>query len=184
MTAIVPVSGRMTASPLDLHAAHGSRTERVRIDDVFVPDDSVLDVEPLADWNVVDRASASDARAHHFGVAAAILRELSDESNPRAVDVAAVWRPRLTRLRAAAYRLSDEAASRGDIAYRVAERLATRVAVGEALATISRALVITRAGRGLAADDTAQLHARNALFVLVQGQRSDIRDAQLAQLAR
>jgi hypothetical protein len=64
------------------------------------------------------------------------------------------------------------------------ERLATKVASGEALSTITRALVVARAGRGLTGDDTAQLYARSALFVLVQGQSVDVRDAQLAELAR
>ena len=39
-------------------------------------------------------------------------------------------------------------------------------------------------GHGIAGDDTAQLYARFALFLLVQGQTADVRAAQLALLAR
>ena len=50
----------------------------------------------------------------------------------------------------------------------------------EALGTLTRALVAARSGHGIAAGDTAQLHARSALFVLVQGQSAAVREAQLA----
>jgi hypothetical protein len=42
---------------------------------------------------------------------------------------------------------------------------------------------VARSGRGITLDDTAQLHARSALFLLVQGQSADVREAQLARLA-
>ncbi|WOC11445.1 acyl-CoA dehydrogenase family protein [Gordonia sp. MP11Mi] len=184
VTAIVPVGESTRGAPLDLWALGGSRTARVRVDDVFVPDENVLDVEPLHAWDVADRAAAGDARAHHFGVAAAILGELAADRSARAADVARVWRPRVAELRRTAYMLADEADVVGDKSHRHDERLATKVATTEALGTLSRALVVARAGRALAADNTAQLHARNALFVLVQGQRADIRDAQLVHLAR
>lgn len=63
------------------------------------------------------------------------------------------------------------------------ERLAAKVAAGEALAALTRALVVARAGRGPAGDDTARLHARSGLFVLVQAQSADVRAAQPAELA-
>ncbi|MFE9787063.1 hypothetical protein ACFYO7_16950 [Nocardia salmonicida] len=68
--------------------------------------------------------------------------------------------------------------------HRLDERLVTKVASGEALSAISRALLITRSGRGLGGDDTAQLHARSVLFVRVRGQTADVRRAQLAALPR
>jgi hypothetical protein len=90
----------------------------------------------------------------------------------------------VARIRKTAYALSDEAAAAGGGPYQLGERLATKVASGEALATLTRALVVARAGRGLSDGDTAQLHARSALFVLVQGQSADVRRAQLTHLAR
>lgn len=184
VTALVPVgeSTRSTGA-LALGAVAGSRTERVRLDEVFVPGEHVLQVQSLEQARHTDIGIASDARGHHFGLAETLLRELDDTGDPLARDVAGTWRPRVARIRADAYALADEAKAAGGGPYRLDERLATKVASGEALSTLSRALLIARSGRGLAADDTAQLHARSALFVLVQGQTADVRRAQLAALA-
>ncbi|MEN0138347.1 MAG: acyl-CoA dehydrogenase family protein [Rhodococcus sp. (in: high G+C Gram-positive bacteria)] len=185
VTALVPVSDRTrSVGPLRLGAVAGSRTARVELDDVFVPDEHVLSAQSLETTRVNDLGTASDARGHHFGLAETVLQELEQAGQPLAQDVAATWRPRVARIRSTAYELSDEAVAAGGGPYRVGERLATKVASGEALSTITRALLIARAGRGLSGDDTAQLHARSALFVLVQGQTTDVRRAQLAELAR
>ncbi|MFF0815066.1 acyl-CoA dehydrogenase [Rhodococcus sp. NPDC003318] len=183
VTALVPVGDRTRAEHLDLSAVAGSRTERVVLDDVTVPDGNVIGTEPLSVWRSNDLGTASDARPHHFGLAEAVLRELDQSRNQRAREVAAVWRPRLERLRIQAYALADETAAAGDGRHRIDERLATKAASGEALTTLTRALVVARAGHGIRLDDTAQLYARSALFVLVQGQTSDVRDAQLTRLA-
>ncbi|WP_405182376.1 acyl-CoA dehydrogenase family protein [Nocardia sp. NBC_01377] len=147
----------------------------------------VSDVRRFPDHYIAARETdfgvASDARSHHFGLAETVLDELESTGYPEAVEVAAIWRPRIARIRAAAYELTDEARVNGGGPYRVEERLATKVASGEALSALTRALLIARSGRGLAGDDTAQLHARSALFILVQGQTPDVRRAQLARLA-
>lgn len=185
VTALVEVSERTrTAAPLDLGAVAGSRTERVVLDDVFVPDEHVISRQTLERARFDDIAIASDARSHHFGLAETVLRELEETPDPLVQAIAATWRPRVARIRETAYALCDEAAAAGGGPHRLKERLATKVASGEALATLTHALVVARAGRGLSGNDTAQLHARSALFVLVQGQNADVRRAQLTQLAR
>lgn len=184
VTALVPVDERVSSpGPLELGAVGGSRTARVRLEDVFVPDENVLTKETLERARFVDLGVASDARSHHFGLAETVLGELESTGQPEAAEVAAIWRPRIARIRATAYALTDEARVNGGGPYRIEERLATKVASGEALSAITRALLIARSGRGLAGDDTAQLHARSALFILVQGQTPDVRRAQLARLA-
>ena len=184
VTAVVPITGRIRATPLQLSAVGGSHTDRVIIDRVFVPDELVLGTVSVEQWRYDDLGTASDARAHHFGLADAVLAELDRSGRAPARAVAATWRPRIAEIRSRAYQLADEAAAAGGGRHRLDERLATKVASGEALSTITRALVVARAGRGLTGDDTAQLYARSALFVLVQGQSVDVRDAQLAELAR
>jgi alkylation response protein AidB-like acyl-CoA dehydrogenase len=184
VTALVAVGERTRATPLQLSVVPGSRTVRVRLDDVPVPADQVISTQSLDAWRAADLAVAGDARPHHFGVAHAVLDELAREAHPVAAEVAATWAPRVAQLRADAYGLADEAATAGGGRHRLAERLATKVASGEALATLTRALVVARSGHGIAGDDTAQLHARSALFLLVQGQSADVRRAQLAHLAR
>ncbi|MFC9872519.1 acyl-CoA dehydrogenase family protein [Nocardia salmonicida] len=185
VTALVPVGERTrSAGPLELGAVAGSRTARVHLDEVFVPDENVLTTQSLDEARFADTGTASDARAHHFGLAETILTELEHSTVPLAADVAATWRPRVADIRSTAYALADEATAAGGGPHRLDERLATKVASGEALSAISRALLITRSGRGLGGDDTAQLHARSVLFVLVQGQTADVRRAQLAALTR
>ncbi|MFD1815283.1 acyl-CoA dehydrogenase family protein [Rhodococcus gannanensis] len=184
VTALVPVGDRTRAEPLGLSAVAGSRTEQVVLDDVEVPDVNVIGTEPLSDWRNTDLGTSSDARAHHFGLAESVLRELEQTRNQLAGDVAAAWRPRVAQLRTDAYALADEAQATRDGRHRIGERLATKAASGEALTTLTRALVVARAGHGIRLDDTAQLYARSALFVLVQGQTTDVRDAQLTRLAR
>ncbi len=184
VTGLVEVGDRTRATPLDLRAVGGSRTERVVLDDVFVPEAHVLGTQTLSQWRFEDIGTAGDARPHHFGLAATVLDELANSDLPAARAVTITWRPRIAEIRSRAYALADEAAAAGGGPHRIQERLATKVASGEALSTITRALVVARTGRGLAGDNTAQLHARSALFVLVQGQTADVRAAQLAHLAR
>jgi len=142
----------------------------------------VISTESLDQWRHKDLGVASDARPHHFGLAETVLLELEQAEHPLARQVAERWRPRVGALRAQAYALSDEAASFGGD-HRLTERLTLKVARGDALATLTRALVVARAGHGITTDDTAHLHAGSALFVLVQGQSADVRRAQLTQLA-
>ncbi|MFC8044658.1 acyl-CoA dehydrogenase family protein [Nocardia sp. NPDC057353] len=184
VTALVPIgAGVSSAGLLELGAVAGSRTARVRLESVFVPDAHVLTAQTLEQTRYDDIGTASDARGHHFGLAEAVLREL-EAADPDARAVAVSWRPRVARIRDTAYALADEALAHGGGPHRLDERLATKAASGEALGTLTRALLIVRSGRGLGSDDTAQLHARSALFVLVQGQTGDVRRAQLARLAR
>ncbi|MFE3280123.1 acyl-CoA dehydrogenase family protein [Nocardia sp. NPDC059239] len=185
VTALVPVDEHTRSdTPLTLAAVAGSRTERVRLDEVFVPDEQVLSAHSLDHARLLDVGLASDARSHHFGLAETVLRELEAVTDPQARHVAQTWRPRVAAIRTRAYALADEAKAHGGGPHRLDERLATKVASGEALSTLTRALLIARSGRGLGRDDTAQLHARSALFVLVQGHSADVRRAQLAALAR
>jgi hypothetical protein len=125
---------------------------------------------------------ASNAGPHAFGLSEAVLEELRAESHPLAEEVAEAWGPRIAELRRDAYELASLAAAGAPLDH-VDERVAIKVEVGEALEALTRALVVVRSGRGIVGDDTAQLYARNALFVLVQGQTAWVKDAQLISLA-
>lgn len=182
VTSLISIDQHITASPLALSALGGSRTQRVHILDAFVPDAEVISLQSLDNWRREDVDTVSDARPQHFGLAQRVLTELAADPEPAAREVAARWAPRVSQIRADAYGLSDEASAAGAGPYRTEDRLAVKVASGEALSTLTRALVIARSGHGIALEDTAQLHARSALFVLVQGQNADVRRAQLAHL--
>ena len=181
VTALVPVSGQTAATPLTLTAVAGSRTMRVRIDEVAVPAGDVLTVGPLSAWQAADRAETSDARPHIFGLSARVLDELRAETG--AAEVVERWAPRVAEIRRRAYTLAEQARSTGQPGLGVDARLATKAEAAEALMSLSQALLVARAGRGIAADNTAQLHARSALFLLVQGQTGSVREAQLGRIA-
>jgi alkylation response protein AidB-like acyl-CoA dehydrogenase len=181
VTALVPVSDRTVPSPLRLKAVSGSHTVRLRVDGVAVPTSEVLSVEPLSAWHAADRVETSDARPHVFGLAARVLDELRAEAS--AAELVERWAPQVTEIRRRAYALAEEARAGEQLEHRIDERLGLKAAAADALVGLSEALLITRAGRGLAADDTAQLHARSALFLLVQGQTRSVRDVQLRRLA-
>ena len=183
ITAFVPTSGALRVDHLELAAVGGSRTERITLDDVAVPASSVISTQTLSNWRAEDLGTTGDTRPHYFGLAATVLEELDDAAPAGARRVAQIWRPRIEELRASAYGLADEATAIGDVRHRLSERVATKAAVCEALATLTRALVVARSGRAISRQDTAQLHARSALFLLVQGQSEGVRDAQLAAIA-
>lgn len=62
VTALVTVGDRTRATALDLSVVQGSRTERVLLDDVLVPDEQVLAVQSLEESRRGDVDLASDAR--------------------------------------------------------------------------------------------------------------------------
>jgi hypothetical protein len=176
--ALVPISDRFKATPLHLAALGGSRTARVDLDGVFVEDSLVLSVDSLPVWRAKDDQTAVDAKPHLFGLAAAVLEELRNETHPLARDAAHAWTPKVEELRQRAYTLADAP----DAAAHYKERLRIRVQAGEALDTVSRALFVARAGRSLQGNDSAQYYLRCAHFLLVQAQTDAVRAAQLAAL--
>jgi alkylation response protein AidB-like acyl-CoA dehydrogenase len=183
VTALLPIGDGMRATPLDLAAVAGSRTARVVLDAVRVPDEHVLATQTHAAWAHADHAAGSDARPHLFGFASTVLDELETSADPLAQAVATAWAPRIARMRAEAYGLADEAVAAGGGPHRLTERLAVKIAVGDALTALTRALLVARAGRGLSLGDTAQMYARQALFLHVQAQSPMTREAQLTALA-
>jgi Acyl-CoA dehydrogenases len=182
ITAFVPVSNATVASKLDLSALSGSRTRTVELRDVQVPDEYVLTREPYTQWRERDISNAANAGPHHFGLASALLDELRSSTNRQAEEVATLWAPHVETLRATAYGNADETSQTGDYTHRLTERLELKARSGEILSILSRALLISRAGRGLLGTDTAQLHAKSVNFVLVQGQTDAVRTTQLARL--
>ncbi|HEY9314441.1 acyl-CoA dehydrogenase family protein [Williamsia sp.] len=172
---------RLRAEPLPLVAASGSRTWRVTFDGVFVAEPDIVKRTPRSEWDQRDRNIVSDVRSHVFGVSRAILDEL--RTTGASAVVAQAWEPQFARYRARAYALSDQAESDPAGPQYFEDRLALKVEVLRSLHEIARALVISRAGSGILGTDTAQLHARSALFLQVQSQNQQSRSAQLANIA-
>jgi hypothetical protein len=180
---ILPVGQHTVGYELDLPSVRGSRTWRVELRGAPVPDAEVFSTEPWEKWNLADQAKTGDAHSGLFGLTFRLLDELGDSPDAQARAVATAWAPQVTRVRDDAYRLSDEARASKTPGHLAAERGQLKLAALDTVESLSRALLVSRAGRGLTASDSAQLHARAALFLRVQSQTSTARSRQLRQLA-
>jgi hypothetical protein len=168
---LAPLSGRpgVTAKPLDLIAMRGTSTVSVQLDHMFVADADVVLVEPLDEWRATDAERTADVSPAVFGVTAECVRRLDGEPTAR-------FEAELDELRARAYELADVSGPR-------AERIAARADAHVLALRASAALVAAGAGRSMLAGNSAQRLAREALFLLVQGQDAEVRAAQLTALS-
>jgi hypothetical protein len=151
----------------------------VRLAGVRVPDDDVALVEPLASWRSVDAARTADVSPAVFGLTTEAVRRLRERDDDAAARVADAVDGELDRLRTAAYALVDDVPA-GE---RVEERLRIRAQAHLLSCRATTALVTLGAGRAMLLDAPAQRLARTALFLLVQGQTADVRQATLRALA-
>jgi hypothetical protein len=103
-----------------------------------------------------------------------VSAECARRLRERDADLAAAIDGRAEELRAEAYRLADTADA-GDVQRRLEVRAAAHLLALDA----SAALVASGAGRAMLLDHAAQRLARTALFLFVQGQTPDVRQAQL-----
>lgn len=160
----------VTAQPLDLVAMRGTSTVSVHLDDVFVADADVVLTEPLAEWRATDAERTADVSPAVFGVTAECITRLGVD------DASARLTAELDEIRCRAYELQDAAGPRP-------ERLAVRAQAHALALRASAALVAAGGGRSMLATSPAQRLAREALFLLIQGQDADTRAAQVSVLA-
>ncbi len=154
------VAGTLTAERVRLVAVDASGTVTLRFRDHVIPVERLVDQEPLADVAARDPIGLRTNGSLALGVASRCCRligasDLDDEVRlaRTALDTATPDTMPAARARAA------------DLALRAAA-----------------ALTVTRGGRAIVVDDHAQRLAREALFLLVFGTRSSIRDALLDRL--
>ncbi len=184
--AVVPaVAGpHLSASgPLRLLAMSATRTVELALDRLFVADDDIARVLPMARWAAADARRTPNVNPAVFGVARASLAGLAtcDEARVPGVSAAvAAFRARLTDVRARAYRLLDEVPD--DEA--LDERLQLRVQAVQLALDVTAAEVAASAGAAMTTGSPAQRHAREALFLSVQAQTADLRGATVTALSR
>ncbi|WP_369387296.1 acyl-CoA dehydrogenase family protein [Streptomyces sp. CG1] len=163
--------GLRASEPMRLAALTAARTVSLELTGLWLPEEAVALQTPYERWAPGDRARTLNASPAVFGVAAAALSLLDTET-------AAPFRARLADVRRRAYALADHPAP----LERVAERLAVRAEAYEVLRTATTAAVVAGGGRSMALTSRAQRLAREALFLLVQGQTAETRAAQLRAL--
>lgn len=170
----------LRAEPLDAPVVlAGTRTVALALDGTVVGDDGVLAVQPIEQWRQADAARAANVNPAVFGVTAAavaLLREAGAQAETAATRVA----ERSASLRARADALLDGVAPTEGIS----ERLAVRTEALRLCVETTSAAVAARGGGALSRSDPAQRHAREALFLLVQGQTAAARSALLEAAGR
>ncbi|MFF4586425.1 acyl-CoA dehydrogenase family protein [Streptomyces sp. NPDC001388] len=164
--------GLRASAPMRLAALTAARTVSLDLDGLWLPAEAVVLRSPHDRWAATDRLRTVNASPAVFGVAEAALA-LADE------DTAGRLRARLAEVRERAYALIDAA----EPDERPGERLALRTRAHELMRAATTAAVVTGGGRSMLLTNKAQRLAREALFLLVQGQTAESRSAHLEALA-
>ncbi|MEU3519667.1 acyl-CoA dehydrogenase family protein [Streptomyces sp. NPDC006654] len=164
--------GLRASEPMRLAALTAARTVSLDLDGLWVPEESVALRTPYEDWAAADRPKTRNANPAVFGITRAALA-LVEEA------YAAPLRVRLEEVRRRAYALADHPVPQEH----TGERLALRAEAFTLMRTATAAAVVAGGGRATALDSRAQRLAREALFLLVQGQTAESRAAHLGKLA-
>ncbi|MGW0628895.1 acyl-CoA dehydrogenase family protein [Streptomyces sp. NPDC002758] len=163
--------GLRASEPMRLAALTASRTVSLELTGLWLPNDAVALRMPYEDWAATDRPRTRNANPAVFGIAEAALTLLDDETaNP--------LRTRLSKIRSEAYALADHPAPHEH----AEERLALRAQAYDIMQTATTAAVVAGGGRAMTLTNRAQRLAREALFLLVQGQTPESRTAHLNAL--
>jgi hypothetical protein len=164
--------GLRASEPMRLAALTASRTVSLDLDGLWLPEESVALRTPYDRWAATDRTKTVSANPAVFGVAEAAVSLLDEET-------AAPLRARLTEVRRRAYSLADHPVPHEYLE----ERLAARTRAYEVLQAATTAAVVAGGGRSMLLSSRAQRLAREALFLMVQGQTPQSRTAHLHALA-
>ncbi|CAL9351979.1 acyl-CoA dehydrogenase family protein [Streptomyces sp. enrichment culture] len=169
--------GLRPSPPMRLAALTAARTVSLTLDGLWVPKESVVLRTPREEFARVDVPRSTNTSPAVFGVARAALDLLA--AAPDGPGAAGALRARLDEVRERAYALADHPVP-GE---HVAERLALRTRAYDLLRAATTAAVVSGGGRATSLDHPAQRLAREAMFLLVQGQTAPVREAHLEALA-
>ncbi|MEU9328149.1 acyl-CoA dehydrogenase family protein [Streptomyces canus] len=169
--------GLRASEPMRLAALTAARTVSLELDGLWLPDDAVVLRTPQEKFALVDRPRNTNASPAVFGVAYAALRVLEDAGES---ETAGALRGRLDEVREQVYALADH-----PVPYeRVAERLALKTRSYDLMRAATTAAVVAGGGRAMGLDNTAQRLFREGMFLLVQGQTTEVRRAHLDALVQ
>lgn len=175
-----PIPGLTVGPPLDLLAMGGTHTRPVVLDAVVVTDDRVGAIMDADTWLAADARRTSDANPAAFGIARGAIAELAvlaaERADPVLHDLAELLTHECRTSRATAYALAD---TDGPVAARLGARAQSLELAGRA----ATAVVVARAGAAMRRGSSAERRLREAMFLQVQAQTRESRDASLAHLA-
>ncbi|MER5432478.1 acyl-CoA dehydrogenase family protein [Streptomyces sp. NPDC002588] len=164
--------GLRPSTPMRLAALTAARTVSLDLEGLWLPEEAVALRTPRETWSATDRLKTVNANPAVFGIARAALALLDEEA-------ALPLHTRLTEIRDRAYALVDSAKPHEHLA----ERLALRTRAYEVMQAATTAAVVSGGGRSMLLTSRAQRLAREALFLLVQGQTRESRASHLRSLA-
>lgn len=168
-------AGLHASQPLRLAALQATRTVALRLDGLVLEPDDVVEVLPAADWAVQDARPTVNVNPAWFGIALRALELLAEAGRRPGESAAGEAAERLgaalLAVRAEAYRLFDQVHPDAE----TARRLELRARAQQLMVDVTTALVLSGAGRSMAAGAPAQRLAREAMFMLVQAQTAPAR---------
>jgi alkylation response protein AidB-like acyl-CoA dehydrogenase len=174
-----PQPGLSASRALATAALAGSATVTLSLDGLRIDDDDVVAMPSVEQWLAADERTTANANPAVFGLATAIVARLrthgEQRDEPEAVAAATRLGDQVDRLRTSAYRLVDEIAP-GD---QLDRRLQVRADAGRVVAEAAACYVTACAGAAMLPGHPAQRHAREAMFLQVQGQTAAVRRAAL-----
>ena len=169
--------GLRPSPPMRLAALTAARTVSLELDGLWLPGESVVLRTPREEFARVDLPRGTNASPAVFGVARAALDVLEEAGEG---ETARVLRSRLEEVRGRVYELAAHPVPHE----RIAERLELKTRAYDLMRAATTAAVVAGGGRAMGLDSPAQRLAREGLFLLVQGQTTDVRRAHLDALAR
>jgi alkylation response protein AidB-like acyl-CoA dehydrogenase len=175
--------------PLELAVMQSTSTVRVAFEELFVPNEDVLLVEPLEAWRRQDRITTSQPSPAALGVADTSCRLLveraADKGDRPTKDAASALEAELATSRQHAYHLADTPIPDQPgpaVDAHLARLVDARAWNLEIAQKGSHALVTALGGGAIARTHPAQRLVREALFYVVQAQTNAIREASLTRL--
>ncbi|GAA3044579.1 acyl-CoA dehydrogenase family protein [Streptomyces glomeratus] len=168
--------GLRASAPMRLAALTAARTVSLELDGLWLPGEAVVLRAPREEFALVDRPRNANASPAVFGVAYAALELL--EGSPDAKDTARSLRGRLDEARRESYALWDHPVPHE----RFEERLAWKLRAHDLMRAATTAALVAGGGRSVLLGNRAQRLAREAMFLLVQGQTAEVRRAHLDHL--
>lgn len=172
---------------LSLAAMGGTQTWPVAFIDYRIDADLVVSRKPAQQWLAENALVSADANPAVFGMARASLNEMArlGEGTGQAsvVDAARGLADEVVVLRERAYAAADAAAADPEAGLAsIEERTLLRAAALDLNLRCATAYITASGGAAMMLSSNAQRRAREALFLLVQGQTTSLRTASLAHL--
>jgi alkylation response protein AidB-like acyl-CoA dehydrogenase len=169
--------GLIVGERLHLMAMNGSHTRPVHFDDVFVPDERVVGIQPRATWLTIDEQITAQPNPAALGLARGAVASLTASAARRECqqtwDVARGLAEEVVELRMRTYVALDDSGTS------VPDLLSLRAAGLELAMRACSAALTASGGHALMSGSDAERRYREAAFLLVQRQTSATRVASL-----